>query len=597
MSENKTCPPEEVALKSFFLGPQSENAVWAHELILHVFKEWYQWRKELYHSDGTAISEDDLASDIFIEKKNRFREHVDELLTRFQDEVPSYSPRYMGHMVTEISLPALVGHIITLLHNPNNVSGESSRVGIAIEDEAISAMLEMIGCPKNEGTGHFTSGGTVANFEGAIRARSRMAKWIAAGAAARMLGHSGMNLVQAAHMGWDEFDHLRSLLGMNDELLTSLNYLNQNPFLINRKYQEIFGVHFDGPVLLVARNKHYSWNKAVNLLGMGDEAFKPVETDDRGKMDVDDLERKLNHYESTGRPVMMVTSVAGTTELGNFDPIDQVNDVLSRRIRAKGFHYWHHVDAAYGGFFCCLKDEKNGLLPESLKKTFRAIKMTNSVTIDPHKLGYVPYASGSFLCRNRREYFHNTIHAPYIDFNELTDRGPQTLEGSRTAAGAVSTWLTSRVIGFDREGYGRILERSIGARLKLEKLLTMADPRIHVVSSSETNILCFCVAEKWEPVSETNARSREIYDAFSTKENHEFFVSKTALEYKDHPALLDDYTSRWNARWDAEQIILLRMVLMNPFFDTKETNISYPEAFTERLTELISTKESEVADK
>ncbi|MEX0780597.1 MAG: pyridoxal-dependent decarboxylase [Balneolales bacterium] len=594
MDKNNTCTPEEVAIKSFFLGPQSENAVWAHELILHVFREWYQWRKELYSDDGRAISEKDQLSDIFTERKNRFRKHVDELMTRFQNEVPSFSPRYIGHMVTEISLPALVGHIITLLHNPNNISGEASRVGIAIEDEAVSALLEMIGCEDEESTGHFTSGGTLANFEGAVRARSRMVKWLAAGAAARSLGHTGMNLVQSAHMGWEEFDRLRSLPGMSDELLISLNYLKQNPFQVNRRYFEIFGEHFDGPVVLVASNKHYSWNKAVNLLGMGDEAFKPLRTDSRGKMDAADLEKQLNHYESIGRPVMMIISVGGTTELGNFDPIDKVNDQLSSRQKDKSLHYWHHVDAAYGGFFCCLSDEKKGLFPEPLKNAFKAIKMANSVTIDPHKLGYVPYASGAFLCRSRREYHYKTIHAPYIEFNELTDRGPQTLEGSRTAAGAVSTWLTSRVIGFDREGYGRILERSVAARVKLEKLLTHADSRIHVVLSNETNILCFCVAEKGETVSETNARSMKIYDTFSPRENHEFFVSKTALDREDYRDLLADYTTQWDANWDTERLVLIRLVLINPFFDTKETNVSYPEAFTQRLMELITKEETEI---
>lgn len=584
---NKVCKPEDIALKSFFLGPQSENAPWLHETILHVFRRWYTWRKELRPEDGKAITEGNQLEDLFTERKDIFRQKVDDLLSRFEKEVPSFSPRYIGHMVTEASLPALIGHIVTLLHNPNNISGEASRVGLAIEKEALDLLLNMVGYDLNNGFGHFTSGGTVANFEGAIRARSRMNRWIAAGTAARARGIYSGSLTEAALMGWKVYEQLCEALS-EDELIP-YHFLKSNPFDVALRIKEVFGVEWKGPVMLVPSNKHYSWVKAAAFLGYGEEAFWSVPTDRDGRLCVESLVELIRKAEKHNRPVMMVVSVAGTTELGEFDPVDVVQDVLDGMKSNKNYHLWHHVDAAYGGFFCTLKnyssDLEEPILPHRVLKALRAISRTNSVTIDPHKLGYVPYASGTFLCADRREYFHSTIKAPYIAFqNSLNyEPGPQTLEGSRSAAGAVSTWLTANVIGMDENGYGRILERSVKSAEKLGHLLVHADSRIRVNPAGESNIITFCVAEDGEPLSITNERSLRIYESFSPQGNHDFVVSKTSLSWADYGKLLSHYTKRWRAEKDTEELTLIRLVLMNPFFDTKETNISYPEEFVKKL--------------
>lgn len=588
---NKVCKPEDIALKSFFLGPQSENAAWLHETILHVFRRWYTWRKELHPEDGRAITEDNQLEDLFTERKDIFRDKVDDLLNRFEKEVPSFSPRYIGHMVTESSLPALIGHIITLLHNPNNISGEASRVGLAIEKEALDLLLKMVGYDVEKGFGHFTSGGTVANFEGAIRARSRMNRWIAVGAAAKEKGLFEGGLIEAAHMGWDVYEQLCKKL--TEDELVPYHFLKSNPFDVATRIKEQFGVEWMGPVMLVPSNKHYSWVKAATFLGYGEEAFWSVPTDRDGRMCVNELEKLIQKAGNLNRPVMMVVSVAGTTELGEFDPVDKIQDVISKLRDKENVHIWHHVDAAYGGFFCTLKnflpDLEEPILPYRVLDALKSIARTNSVTIDPHKLGYVPYASGTFLCADRREYFHSTIKAPYIAFqSELNyEPGPQTLEGSRSAAGPVSTWLTANVIGMDEHGYGRILERSVKSAGKLSHLLVHADNRIRVNPAGESNIVTFCVAEEGEALSVTNERSLKIYEAFSPQGNHNFVVSKTTLSWTDYEKLLTHYTNRWKAVRDTEELTLIRLVLMNPFFDTVETNISYPEEFVRQLCEVI----------
>lgn len=591
-STHAECDPAEIALKSFFLGPKSENADIVKRLVSEIFLDWFNWRKELYPDDGAAISPSDQHDAAFEKKQQEFQEHVASVIHRFRGEIPTFTPRYIGHMITEISLPALMGHIISLLHNPNNITGEASRVGVQLEDEAIADLAAMLGFDVSKACGHFTSGGTVANFEGLLRARSRMARWLALGALAKTQGES-ITLFEAAHMGWERYEMLYARHQATEEMLTAYHLLRSNPFKVARILSSIFEEEYGGAVLLVPDNKHYSWEKAVRLIGLGDDAFWPVALDERGKLDPADLKSKIDKAADSHRPVLMIVSVAGTTELGDFDPVHEVDEVLTDFGSGRNLHFWHHVDAAYGGFFCALDRSVSAELSPGMKSALAAIRKAHSVTIDPHKLGFVPYSSGAFICASTREYRAHNIQAPYLDLNEKHDKGAQTIEGSRSASGAVSTWLTSKIIGLNPEGYGRILARSIQSRIRVEELLHKKHPFFRTAPYSETNISCFCWARPFEPVSVTNRRTQWLYEHFSSKENRDFYVSRTTLSFKSYQKYLNSFIHTWNGQADDHGLMLIRVTVMNPFFSSRESGIDYAEAFTESIFSEINRYESE----
>jgi glutamate/tyrosine decarboxylase-like PLP-dependent enzyme len=405
-----------------------------------------------------------------------------------------------------------------------------------------------------------------------------MARWLALGALARTQGEN-LSLFEAAHMGWDRYEQLYTKLRVTEDMIKPYHLLRTNPFDAARKLRGIFGCDYDGAVLLVPDNKHYSWEKAVRLIGLGDDAFWPVELDARGKLDVADLDRKIRKARQLQRPVLMVVSVAGTTEMGDFDPIDEVADLLDVFAAHDGINLWHHVDAAYGGFFCAINREETAELSGAMKKALAAIGRSQSLTVDPHKLGFVPYASGAFLCANTREYRAHHIQAPYLDLSRKEDKGPQTIEGSRSAAGAVSTWLTSKIIGLDGDGYGRILARTIRARIRVQELLKQSDTRFRIAPHGETNILCFCFARDYEPVSVTNRRTQQLYEHFSTRENRDFFVSGTTLTFGAYSKYLDGFLKEWNGQVDESGLTLIRITVLNPFFSSRETGVDYAHEF------------------
>jgi glutamate/tyrosine decarboxylase-like PLP-dependent enzyme len=571
------CDPRDVGLKSFFLGPQSENALWVLDLVHELLTRWFAWRRRLHPGDGEAISRSDQETREFLKRRRDFAATLGELAHRFEDEVPKFSPRYIGHMFSEISLPALLGHVTALLHNPNIISGESARVGVTVEDQAIHALARMLGMPAGT-SGHFTSGGTVANFEALVRARGRMAAWLARVAATEPT----MSLFAAAHCGWAAFDRLPAA-----PAAAGFNVVESNPFEAGERLSAVFGAKYRGPVVLVPENKHYSWLKGVSLLGLGEEAFWPVALDARGRLDIASLRSRLAQSEAQGRPVLMVVSVAGTTELGQFDPVDKVQDLLDELRTARGLHVWHHVDAAYGGFFGALAPDSPARAGTAMDRALAAVPRVDSVTLDPHKLGYVPYATGTILVRDSRDYLVRAVGAPYIRTSG-NDRGPYTLEGSRAATGAAATWATARTIGLDGEGYGRILARTIRSRHHLSEALHASGLPVRIAPDCEANVIGFTLAPEGEPLSVTNTRTEHLFEAFARGRGNGFAVSKTTLYAKSYDAYLRRFVAQWTHAVDADHLVLLRCCLLNPFFDSQEMHVHFPEEFVKTLRRLLA---------
>ncbi|MDZ4784642.1 MAG: pyridoxal-dependent decarboxylase [bacterium] len=574
----------EIALKSFFLGPRAENSPLVKKLVDFIFTHWFEWRKKNYPNDGVAITEKDQIAPEFQQKTEEMKLHLIDLLSRLQKEVPSFSPRYVGHMVSEISVPALLGHIVTLLHNPNNITGEVARVSIDIEREAICDLMVMLGYDPENGRGHFTSGGTVANFEGLIRARSRLAKWMAAGIFTENISRSKKSILEYAHQGWDRFENLTKYIATDE--LKQCHFLHYSPVEVAKKIDRIFNIDYKGPVVLAPQSKHYSWPKGIIMLGLGAESFWPIELDKYGMLSISDLKKKTELALKENRPVLSIVSVAGTTELGDFDPIHEVADYIENLEKSQDLHIWHHVDGAYGGFFRTLAKHKNSPIKEHTFNAIDAIPRSNSITVDPHKLGYVPYASGAFVCKDFKEYYVAPFDAPYLRFDYNSNKMPQTLEGSRSAGGAIACWLTSKCVGFNSSGYGTILEKTIKQRQELEVLLKASHINIRIAPHSQTNILCFCIAEDGEEISKTNAATEKVYEAFS-QESVPFYVSMTSLKWDLYKEFLDDYVKDWDAKVDASELTLIRMTLMNPFFDSKDTKVNYQDEFIRELLKAI----------
>lgn len=269
------------------------------------------------------------------------------------------------------------------------------------------------------------------------------------------------------------------------------------------------------PCILVPSTKHYSWPKATSVLGFGngtkgldylkngkvdfhkikDEGLINIYVKENGAMDTELLKEVLDVCHKNKKLVFMVVGVMGTTEEGAVDHMDEIIAIRnSFRMSPKKapFEYSIHADAAWGGYFlaCCrepfkieeyseiqkakrgadkseLFDKKNHWFKDDVYQAMTSICYCDSVTIDPHKMGYIPYPAGSLTYRNDKIVNLLTFSAPYISSGN-TDSGINTrnigecgIEGSKSGAAAASVYLSHKVIRPDKTGYGKIINQSV----------------------------------------------------------------------------------------------------------------------------------------
>src|SRR3546814_10426673 len=116
------------------------------------------------------------------------------------------------------------------------------------------------------------------------------------------------------------------------------------------------------------------------------------------------------------------------------EPGDAMVDARDRWA-AKGLGLSVHVDGAWGGYLATLFRNEDGRvrsieevgegfarfpLPE-VHAAFAALGRTDSVTVDPHKLGYLPYGAGAFICRDHRAVALLAEAADYVFHDTRTD--------------------------------------------------------------------------------------------------------------------------------------------------------------------------------
>jgi glutamate/tyrosine decarboxylase-like PLP-dependent enzyme len=409
----------------------------------------------------------------------------------------------------------------------------------------------------------------MANFEAVWRARYRLDHWLAMAGFMRAEGLSSESMVSLAHCGWSRFSALKSQAGFSDEDLAPYSAVLQGPLAVDRQLRQKIGEPWPEPVILVPGNKHYSWPKAANVFGMGAGAVWPCALDAHGRLDPKSVAKQIDKAINANRPVMMVVSVAGTTELGMIDPIDEVNAILKEYREQRGLHIWHHVDAAYGGYLCSTLRGDSGscLLSPNVQRALLALKDANSITLDPHKLGFIPYACGAFLVPDATSYSVSSIHAPYLEQakNVQFPGWSTTLEGSRAATGPSAVWLSAKVMPLTAQGHGTFLNQSMSVARQIHQRLTEGPAQIRLLPAGDTNVICFAVADSQDTITKANQRTESLLSFM--KNSPELSVTRTHLGIDNYTALITSTVNQWQGSVDDDHLTVVRMVIMNPYLD------------------------------
>ena len=232
-------------------------------------------------------------------------------------------------------------------------------------------------------------------------------------------------------------------------LVSGGNQANFVGFLAARKAKVPWDVRKEGlalagrmPLRIYCSSETHTWiNKAADLFGLGTEAIVWIPAGNDQRMDAAFLRRKIAEDKEQGLTPLLVAGAAGTVGTGKVDPLEEIAAIC------KDAGVWFHVDGAYGGFAA--------VLPEA-SADLKALRLADSVAVDPHKWLYAPLEAGCALVRDRTILLETfSYHPEYYHFDghedeELTnfyEYGPQNSRGFR----ALKVWLALQQAG--REGY------------------------------------------------------------------------------------------------------------------------------------------------
>lgn len=528
---NKAPPSRRV--EAWFLGTKGENADVLEALILDALRDHVFWRRNYFPADPTHVSEAMRRDPDYLAALGTLREGFREVLGLLKKSVPFFSMRYQGHMNWDLTIPSMAGYFAAMLYNPNNVATEASTATTLLEMLVGDDLCRMLGYQIPEGDtstgvrpwGHITCDGTVANIEALWAARNlkfyplslrealrsdpsladarSMEVVLPTGDSAPLVG---LERWQLLNLGSDAVlalpERMRVEFGIERQVVTEAVAVHSLQALGWMEFARRFLGAADAspalcaPVFVVPGTRHYSFPKAAAVLGLGASNMLEIPVDADGRVSLQHLEGQLERCLASQCPVIAVVAVMGTTEEGAVDPmadIVQLRDEFAQR----GLAFHLHADAAWGGYHRSINNNEFAIgdpgwklltVPEAplsaqVSRSLGALGQADSITVDPHKSGYIPYPAGALCYRNAAMRDLVSFSAPVIYRGEAAPTvGIYGIEGSKPGAAPAAVYLSHRVIRPTRSGYGKILGQALfTCRQLYARLLAMDESDFMVV--------------------------------------------------------------------------------------------------------------------
>ncbi|MTB52973.1 pyridoxal-dependent decarboxylase [Lewinella sp. W8] len=331
-----------------------------------------------------------------------------------------HSPNYLGHQVNPPVPAAALADLVNGILNGSTAIFEMGAPGAVMERLVVEKFSELLGLPESAG-GFLTHGGTLANLTALLAAR-----------AAR----------------WPDGDPWKN------------------------------GNSNVRPCVLVNEQAHYCIDRAVRIMGWGDEGIISIPCDDAFRIRTDEIVPAIRTAIAAGKTPIALIGSAGTTSTGSFD------DLATLAVIAKEFSLWYHIDGAHGA--------PAGLDP-SKENLVTGMKEADSIAMDFHKMLMTPGLTTALFFRQNQEAYR-TFHqrADYLlsfetGSEDWYNMGRRTFECTKSMISLRVFILLST--------YGERLFRDYVIRVnelgqKLAELIR-EKPNLELATPPDLNIVCF----------------------------------------------------------------------------------------------------------
>ncbi|MDT0593246.1 pyridoxal-dependent aspartate 1-decarboxylase PanP [Glaciecola petra] len=420
--------------------------------------------------------------------------HAQDLLDKLvSHSVNTSSPTFIGHMTSALPYFHLPLAKLLVGLNQNLVKIETSKAFTPLERQTLGMLHGLIYKRETnfydqylhsakDALGAFCSGGTIANLT---------ALWVAR----------------------------NKILGPNEHFA---GVAKEGLFAAYQHY----GI--DDMGLMSSKRGHYSLGKAVDVLGLGRKNMLAVGQGSQ-VLKPEEALRVGKEYQARGKKLLAIIGIAGTTETGHVDPLEELSEV------AKELGTWFHVDAAWGGAT---------LFSSTHRSVLKGIDKADSVTIDAHKQMYVPMGAGMVLFKDPKS--SNTVrhHAQYILREGSKDLGSTTLEGSRNGM-AMMLYSSLHILG--RRGYELLIDRSMQMAVKFAQLIQQTE-HFELITPPTLSLLTYrlCPQHLSNMAEASDQQMAEVNSQLDTltvsvqkqqREAGKSFVSRTRIETESYKGI------------------------------------------------------------
>jgi aromatic-L-amino-acid decarboxylase len=228
-----------------------------------------------------------------------------------------------------------------------------------------------------------------------------------------------------------------------------------------------------------SQETHSSVQKAIELLGLGSNAFRQIPVNSDFTIDISGLEIAILEDRQRGYQPICIIGNAGTVNTGAIDDLDRLADICQRE------ELWFHVDGAFGAL---------AALSSELRPLLVGMERADSLAFDLHKWMYMPYEVGCALVRQEEDHRRTFSLTPdYLTHSDrglaggsiwFSDYGVQLSRGFR----ALKVWMSMKEHGAQK--YGRLIQQNIDqARYLASQVEDMSE--LQLLAPVPLNIVCF----------------------------------------------------------------------------------------------------------
>jgi len=321
-----------------------------------------------------------------------------------------------------------------------------------------------------------------------------------------------------------------------------------------KKFQETMkkGIKFDVSkvkIFMPENIGHYSSKCAAGWLGLGLNSIKLVKNSNNFCFDLEELRKEITLSINNNEIPLAIIGYAGDSRTMTVDNLEELSKI------AKEKNIWLHIDACHGSALAFSKKYKH---------LIKGINLADSVTLDPHKIFWMPYNLSYILIKNPEDFKLISGSSDLITNESLSLGQISPFLGSWGFHG-LKLWFIFKNMGFNRLSEF-IDNRTDIAKNISDKIAKMED--FYVFNEVVINSITFMYIPKKEIelIKKGDLKTLKKINELNKRIRERLFLNESIFI---HTFPLKDLKNKINKKIDGE-FQLLRIIISNPLFDEKK---------------------------